>query len=504
MVNKKLSILFLFSVLLAFFAGYFSSRILPFLPLRSSDGIIEYIEENLERIYYYDLDDDAKYDAYIQSMEAVINAYAKANNDPYTRLVITPKNVSPTDDEKFVGIGISFVFEENNLRIQKIIKGSAAENVLYPNDLIIGIKLEDEEIIFNDLNDTTEVISYLSGTLDDEKNLIVMNPDFIRTERLITYQEVLTPSVNHIDLLDDDISYIKINKFTSFTKDVTLGSARVFLDILNDLESTKLTDDTKTLIIDVRDNPGGALSALHNSENNSLTQGILQQLLTFNIEYPIFKMIPKSEVVVNFYGGLSSKKPYDIKILVNENSASASEVLAAALNTNGGYAVYGNLTFGKGVYQNQFTLQTPYDTKKGVQISIVYTEGKWFYGDDLNVELNPINVQPIEQDGIKSLLMPIYNGVMSFDMVNSNLANYQKFFNYYYNLTGIDKLRTDGYFDQKTKDVVIDFNTSFGLIDQEIIDYETQKFVHQVYMEHLFDLSRDVQLQSLISIIKND
>jgi len=504
MVNKKLGILFLFSVLLAFFAGYFSSRILPFLPLRSNDGILEYIEDNLNRLYYYDLDDDAKFDAYVSSIEAVVNAYAKANNDPYTRLVISPINITPTDDEKFIGIGISLVFENNNIRVQRIIRDSAAENVLYPNDLIVGIKIVDEEIMFSNLADSNEVISYLTGTLDDQKTLIVMNPDNQKSFREITYKEIPTPSVSLVDLEEDDISLIKISKFTSYTKDVTIGSARVFLDILNQLETSNLTDQTKTLIIDVRDNPGGALSALHNSENETLTQGILQQLLPFSIEYPIFTMIPKSEVVANFYGGLGLRKPYDIKILVNENSASASEVLAAVLATHGGYTVYGNQTYGKSVYQNQLTFVTPFDKVRGVSFTIIYTEGKWFYGDNLNVEDNPLNVEIIEQSGIKSLEIPIYYGIMQFDMVSSSLAKYQKFFNYYYNLSGLELLRTDGYFDQKTKDVVLAFNESFGLVGQDSINYETQKFVHQVYMDDYYNINKDHQLQSLISIIKND
>jgi len=502
MVNKKLGILFLFSVLLSFFAGYFSSRILPFLPLRSSDGIIEYIEENLKRIYYYDLDDDAKYEAYISSLEAAVNAYAKANNDPYTRLIISPKSVAPTDDEKFIGIGISFVFENNNLRVQNIIKDSAALSVLFPNDLIVGVVKDNEDIMFYDLESTLEVSSYLKGELNDTMTLIVINPDGNASYRNIQFKEISTPSVETIDLNDDHISYIKINKFTAYIDGITSGTAKVFLDILNELESNYLTDQTKTLIIDVRDNPGGALSALHNSENNSLTKGILQQLLPLNIEYPMFSMVPKSEVLVNYYGSLLSKKPYDIKILVNENSASASEVLAAAMNVNGGYTLYGMPTYGKGVYQNQFSFTTPYDSKRNLNFSIVYTEGKWFYGDGLNVSETPLNVEMIVQSGIKKIQLPIYRGEMRYNEVHSSLSLYQKFFNYYFDLNGNDKLRTDGYFDQKTKDVVLAFNELNGLTGLDLINYESQKFIFMTYYNDYYDITKDNQLNSLISIVK--
>ena len=157
-----------------------------------------------------------------------------------------------------------------------------------------------------------------------------------------------------------------------------------------------MNGEGKTLIIDLRDNPG-ALTALHNQGVSSLIPGIAQQLLPRNIVAPLFTMIPRSGTVQVFEGALSQLKPYDIKVLVNEHSASAAEVLAAALQSRGGYELYGRPTYGKGVYQNQLRLSDI----NGIRYSLIYTEGQWYYGDSLNVSTTPLDVNLINNTGIK-------------------------------------------------------------------------------------------------------
>ncbi|MFH0767898.1 MAG: S41 family peptidase, partial [Bacillota bacterium] len=379
MASKKLGILFLGSVILAFLAGYFSSQILPSFPVGSGSDVFEDITESFENFYYYDIDDAEIQDAFIASMEATINSYAEANNDPYTRLVATPLSATPSGDEMFIGIGISFVMEDFNLRVAYVYPGGAAEDILYPNDLIIGIVINNESFYFNTMDSKTEVMMYLSGSLDDTKTFIVLDPDSNEYTIDLTYIEIPTPTAYMLDLGETDIAYIKITQFSGYVEDVSVGTSKVFSDILNDLEESTLSIDsnTKTLIIDLRDNPGGALTALHNADDSKMIPGITQQLLIKNIEVPLFQMIPKSGDIRNFYGNLSSPKPYDIAVLVNDHSASAAEVLAAVLNTYGGYPLYGTLTYGKGVYQNTLHLKDIND----IRYSLVYTEGEWFYND---------------------------------------------------------------------------------------------------------------------------
>ena len=503
MGNKKLGILFLASVLLAFLAGYFSSQILPSLPVGSGDDTFEFITESFQNYYYYDIEDDEIQKAFIDAMEASINSYAASNNDPYTRLVATHLNVTPTDDEIFIGIGISFTTEELGLRVNYVYPEGAAVGLIYPNDMIIGVSIDDSDIMFEELNDEDEILSYLSGNLDDVKTLIVKDPDLEVKYVNITYQEIPTPTAYALDLGigNENLSYIKINRFSRYVPDTTVGTAKVFQDALNYLESESLLIDSenKTLIIDMRDNPGGALTALHNQSSEGMIPGIAQQLLTKSVETTLFTMIPKTEKVQNFYGSLAQPKEYNIAVLVNEHSASAAEVLAAALKTYGGYELYGAPTYGKGVYQNQIRLQDI----DGIRYSLIYTEGQWFYGDNLNVSTTPLEVNLIAQEGIKAIDMPVYNGQMSLNTVSTYLNSYQAFLNIHFDFSGLELLRTDGYFDVATESAVERYQLENGLAVSGVITIETARSIHDLYMDYVADINYDVQLQRLLEILNN-
>jgi carboxyl-terminal processing protease len=498
-VGKKLGILFLISVLLSFFAGYFASRVLPEFSPRNTQDIFEFITDQLELNYLYDLEDSEKNIAFIRSMEAIVEAYANLNNDPYTRVVSSPLSVTPGSDETFVGIGVGFSFEGLNLRIGYVYVEGAAHGLIYPNDLITGIIKDDVTLLFDSLQSEDEVLALLSGTLGEMKSFLVMNPNGEIQMVNITYQAIETPSVYAVNLLEPNIAYIKITRFSSAPNASSMGTAGLFQDLLNTLESTVLLTGglEKTLILDLRDNPGGSLSALHNQNESSLVPGIAQQLIRKNLDQTIFTMIPKSGVVQNFYGNLAQQKPYNIAILVNEHSASASEVLAAALMAEG-YTLYGQETYGKGVYQNQVRITDIGD----VRYSLLYTEGQWFYGNNLNVATTPLNVTPIAQTGIKSLNMPIYDGIISLDQVSQGLSLYQSFFNAYYELTGNQRLRTDGYFDQKTQSIIQMFQNEHEIAVTGKLDLSTARKVHILFMELSSDLSNDMQLAQLVELLR--
>lgn len=497
MVNKKLGILFLFSVILAFLAGFFAQRILPSTPQNNSSDMFDYIIQSFENYYYYDLEDEEIHEAFIRSMEAAINSIAEANNDPYTRLLAIPLSATPSDDEKFVGIGISFLFEDQNLRIGYVYPQGPAHGKFFPNDLIIGLRSEGNAILFKDLSSEDAVIQLLKGSLGDEKIFIVRDPLGNEHDVTITYQEILTPTAYFKNIGEANIAYIHITSFAG-ASETSVGTAAVFQDILNQLEQTILTGPEKTLILDLRNNPGGALTALHNQGQSSMLPGITQQLLQRNLERPLFTMIPKSGTIQPFYGNLSQPKPYDIKILVNEHSASAAEVLAAVLLTEGGYELYGRPTYGKGVYQNQVRLSDIRD----VRYALIYTEGQWFYGDGLNVATTPLTVNLIESSGMRNLDMPIFKQVMSVNHVYQELSLYQAFFNEYYTLTGVDALRTDGYFDEATRLKVMQYNTEKEL-SGDTISLETARHIHLDYIFQSVSLDYDDELQVLIDLIKS-
>lgn len=497
MVNKKLGILFLFGVILAFLAGFFAQRIMPTSPQNQSSDMFNYIIQSFENYYYYDVDDEDIHQAFIKTMEAAIQSIAESNNDPYTRLLAIPLSTTPSDDEKFVGIGISFLFEALEMRIGYVYPQGPAHGVIFPNDRIIGIRDDDQALWFSDLTSEDAVIQHLKGTLGEEKVFIVKDPLGDERDVAITYQEILTPTAYVKDLGEPQIAYLHISSFAG-ASETSIGTSAVFQNLLNQLEQTTLNGANKTLILDLRDNPGGALTALHNQGQSQMIPGIIQQLLQRNLERPLFTMIPKSGTVQTFYGNLSQRKAYDIKVLVNEHSASAAEVLAAVLQTEGGYELYGRQTYGKGVYQNQVRLRDIRD----VRYSLIYTEGEWFYGEGLNVATTPLNVNIIDPSGMRHVEMPIFSRVMSYDHVYPELSNYQAFLNVYYGLTGTSVLRTDGYFDEATRLKILQYNIEKELSGDQL-GVETARHIHLDYIFQTTSIDHDDELQFLIQLIKS-
>jgi carboxyl-terminal processing protease len=498
-MQRKLGILFLVSVVLSFFAGLYATRIVPSLKPDNAQDAFTYVTEFLKENYLYDITDDDEHEAFVRSLEAMISTYAERHNDPYTRLVMTPLSVSPSSDESFIGMGIRFFFENNNLRIEDLVPGSSLIGLLIPGDLIVGIIESGVPTYFNALSGQTEVLSYLTGTQGSVKTLLVKTQDLNELEVTFEFREILTPTVYTKDLNEANIAYIKITQFSGGNSGSN-GTHIVFDQILRSLQQSILLNEPeqKTLILDLRDNPGGSLSALHNSGSGEL--GIVQQLLPRNTDQILFSMVSANGTIQRFYGQ-SATKPYDIKVLVNEHSASAAEVLAAALSTAGGYQLYGTTTYGKGVFQNGETILQ--DNVRNVRYSLSYTQGRWYYGDNLNVETDPLQVDHIPQLGIKKLNMPIYPGILMEDQVSLSLSAYQSFLNYYFQFEGAVALRTDGYFDQKTKDAFILFQSQHDLTPTGILNRETAMIIDNIYRTHLLDLTKDIQLQSLIELIKS-
>ena len=500
MANKKLGILFLITVLLAFTLGYFSSQVLPQTLFRAED-MFDQINEEFRSSYYYNITDEDITIAYIEHIRAVIQTYGTLYDDPFTRLDETPVSITPSSSESYVGLGIYLTFEDYDIKVLDVFYESSVYGFIYPNDLIIGIVIEDSDQLFEDFDSQKDVIDSLRGTLDEEKTLIVKNPDGIIRYETITYLSIATPSVVTIDL-GADIAYIRINDFAPFIEGVTPGTSTIFSDVLYDLEQAILNENPaeKTLILDVRDNPGGSLSALHNQGQSDVVPGILQQLIPKDTVNPIFEMQNRSGSPRTFYGGLNEPKPYQIKVLVNGNSASASEVMAAALHASLDVEVYGQQTFGKKFFQNVIYLFDISD----VRYNLVMTQGIWTYADGKNIVDDPLPIHLLDPARILLSPQPLYEGEVQLNQVHASLPLYQAFLNHYFEYEGAQQLRTDGYFDQATRNAFLDLQLQKQSLNVTgRLDYQTSQWIFLWYQMVLNEPSYDQQLSELMTLIRN-
>lgn len=507
MGNRKVGILFFATIILAFFAGYQSQTFLINNEPEEYLDVYSLITGLLDEGYYYDLDQDEKDAAFLAQMQAIVESYAKDNNDPYTRLFKATSEATATSAESYVGLGITITPFDSFLKVEDVVYQGPSYTKLYPNDLIVGIKTGEALLYFKDLEAHESAITYLKGNIGEIKSLIVIQPDLEEIIVEITYEKILTPTA-YAKSMDENMAYIKITQFSGYIEDeegntLNKGTSIVFSEVLKSLETNTLKDENDTLILDLRNNPGGSLSALTNEGTKGVIPGITQQLLVKDIEKPLFSMINKKNLVENYYGGLSidKVKTYQIKVLVNEHSASAAEVLAAALNINGGYELYGNYTYGKSVFQITRNLES--ETTDLSNYYLTYTEGIWTYDGDKKVSDYPLDVNLLEQSGYNDIFRLLYQKDISFDQVSNLLVDYQKFLNIYFNLNGVDEIREDGYFDQRTKDYILMFQQEQSLNETSKLDKQTAYHMYNLLKQYQNDLTYDIQLNKLIDLIKS-
>ena len=283
------------------------------------------IRSILEDEYIGELDDE-------QMLEMAIKGYVAGVGDQYT-VYYTPEEMNQEYDTamgNYVGIGIYMIvnYEEGTITVVEPMEGSPAEKAgLLAGDIIT--KVEGEEITPENVNEMSNKIKGEEGT--KVKLEIKRNEEIKEVE--VERKKI---EVSHIDskMLEDNIAYIKISDFDG-------GTAKEFKENYETLKG----QGAKSLIIDLRDNGGGVVD-----EAIDILEMICDKDSTLLIETDK----DGNETVTK-----SEKNPtidVPIKVLVNENTASASEILAGALKDNNKATIIGTKTYGKGVIQTLMRL----------------------------------------------------------------------------------------------------------------------------------------------------
>ena len=251
-------------------------------------------------------------------------------NDPYANYYTAEelKTITETNQGEYYGIGITLLQDtaSGRLHIAGVYQGSPAETA--------GIKVDDEIIAIDgesvtgmDLSSAVAQIKNKEGSLE----LVVLRDD-VELTFIIEPASIEIPTVSY-KMLEDQIGYLKITEFDSIT-------VQQFEDAIKQLEE----DGMEKLVVDVRDNPGGVLNAVCDILRQILPEGL--------IVYTEDKNGKREEYTCN--GVHAFEKP--LVVLVNNNSASASEIFAGAVQDYGMGTIIGETTYGKGVVQRTFLL----------------------------------------------------------------------------------------------------------------------------------------------------
>lgn len=286
--------------------------------------------------YYKKISKDKLVDAAIEGMLSSLD-------DPYSEYMNKTDSTefNETVNGEYDGIGITIISDNDEVKIVSVFDNSPAKK--------IGLKAGDKITAINDgkvANKNTEQISKLIKNSKKVKIKVIRDNE--EKEYTIKKGTVDIPSVTS-KMIDKDnkIGYISISIFSSNTY-------KEFNKALEKLEKNNM----KALVIDVRNNPGGHLDQVSD---------IIDLFLNKNdVMYQIKNNKKKKKV----YATTNSKRKYKIDVLINKNSASASEILAAALKDSYNSSVVGVNSYGKGSVQKQYKLANG--------SSIKYTVKKWY------------------------------------------------------------------------------------------------------------------------------
>ncbi|MCK0161060.1 S41 family peptidase [Allomuricauda sp. F6463D] len=234
----------------------------------------------------------------------------------------------------FAGIGVSFYMFRDTITVIRTIKnGPSYISGIKPGDRIL---MADRDTLYGRRIANDDVVSNLKGKIGTKVNLKV----FRKTENRIMEVPVVRDrvpirSVEAYYMLTNEMGYIKINRFAEST----------FKEFKDALRKLKLKGAEK-LTLDLRDNPGGYLGIAEKLADEFLREDKLI-LFTKNKKGRIKKAYATNK------GDFEDKPVY---VLINERSASASEIIAGALQDNDIGTIVGRRSFGKGLVQREMDL----------------------------------------------------------------------------------------------------------------------------------------------------
>lgn len=262
-----------------------------------------------------------------------INGMLKAAGDPYTGFFNPEQSKSFAEDIEgsFEGIGAELGIKDDILTIIAPLDESPAQKAgLRSGDKILKV---DEKTVADLTID--EAVDLIRGPKDTQVKLTILHDGAQETEEVVITRANIEIKNVKIDLKEGNIAYIRISKF----------SENVDIEF-NNATKTIIANDSQGIILDLRNNPGGLLDEAVKIASRMIPEGMV---VTSEED-----SAGKKENLYTSGGDKLSHIP--TVVLINEGSASASEILAAALRDDQGITLIGEKSFGKGSVQELMDL----------------------------------------------------------------------------------------------------------------------------------------------------
>ena len=402
-----------------------------------------------------------------QLIQGALKGMAEAVGDPYTTYLVNDETaqLDETVNGSFGGIGAELKSDQSRVVISTTMEGSPSQQVGLQTDDVIT-KVDGEDMTGKTIS---EVVKKVRGEVGTDVVLTIERAGTSLEVKLTRASIAINTVKAELDKEDATIGHIRI---TSFAK----NTAQELEKAVKDLTSK----GAKSFVFDVRYNPGGLLDQAYKVANMFLKDGepIVQVEDRFG-EKKIYKA--SSDI-----GTFKITQPY--VLLVNEGSASASEILAAAIKEGAGGQIVGTKTYGKG------TVQSVVDITDNSELK--YTNAKW-----LTPKGNWIHKEGVTPT--KEVNLPDYAFLKIIDAretlklgtVSQNVLSVETI------LKGLGySVTADGYFDEATKNAVRLYQQKEGItVTGEVNEETAQKLMNSV---RVLIQENDTQYQAAKELLK--
>ncbi|WP_353893771.1 S41 family peptidase [Proteinivorax hydrogeniformans] len=415
--------------------------------------IIEVIQNNF--FGDYDLD---------EIEDAVYREIVAALGDPYSEYM----SVDDVEDfgrsygQSYGGIGVEVTLHEDRVTVVVPMAGSPGQAAgLLPGDQIVEVDGKDVEG-----KGLSEVVDMILGEPDTVVELGIIREG---VEGIIDFEvtrAIIDQTAAESEMLDDRLGYIELTRFSD-------GSYQEFVKHLNGLKESNMEE----LILDLRGNPGGGLNEVLNIANHLVPEGKI-----------VYIEDSDGQRLATYTSDLK-ERDFELVVLIDENSASASEILAGALKDHEAATIIGTTTFGKGSVQNII------DLSDGSAVKLTVSN---FFTPEGNI-IDGVGVSPhIEVGQVEGGNFPPLRYTSSLEREDSGaqvmvLQNILEFLNY--------PAGAYGTFDEDTQMGVEQFQADYGLEKTGVVNLEVAEKLNEVLEQK--QREKDKQLIEAIDYFRN-
>ncbi|MFD1706670.1 S41 family peptidase [Siminovitchia sediminis] len=416
--------------------------------------------DELKKNYFQDIDEKNMIDGAIDGM-------VRALDDPYSDYMTQEESkvFQESITSSFEGVGAEIQELEGSIIVVTPIKGSPAEEAgIKPNDKITEV--DGKSIQGMSANEAVMLIRGEKGT---DVTLTIEREGVEEPKKITITRDEIPIHTVYAEMLEDGVAKIQITNFSSHT-DKELNEA------LQEMEEKGMT----SLVLDLRKNPGGLLDQAISISNLFVPKGEL-----------LFQVAYKDGKVEEYRAEGGKKITIPTVVLVDEGSASASEILAAAVSESADIPLVGEKTFGKG------TVQTTNEFQDGSNIK--YTMAKWLTPDG-----NWIHEKGIQPD--KKVKLPAFASLsyidpelkLQVDSASSDVKAAEQILDE----LGYNPGKVDAYFDENTKNAVQEFQQDEQLEPDGILTGETTVTLMNKIRDHLNE--NDPQVQEAVKLLSEE